>query len=98
MNNLILETLDEMFNELDQCREIEQMLELKKKIYDDDNLSCLLKKYREVDQYDPNIIDIKQKIISYPSVEQYHQLENKLYFTVLKANAKLNTLIDKKGC
>lgn len=98
MNNVLLEKLDEMFNELDNCREIEQLLDLKEKIYNDEKLSTLLKKYRELERYDSNVVNIKKEIISNPLIEQYRKLENKLYFIVLESNKKLNTLIDKKGC
>lgn len=98
MNDLLLEKLDEMFNELNNCNEIEQILDLKQKIYNDKELSILLKKYREIDKYDPNIVNLKKEIISNPLIEKYHKLENKLYFIVLESNKKLNTLIDKKGC
>lgn len=98
MNKKLLEKLDEMFNELNNCDEIVQMLNLKEQIYNDKKLSFLLKKYRELDKYNSHIVDIKKEIISNPLIEQYHILENKLYFITLETSQKLNTLIGKKGC
>jgi len=98
MDNLLLEKLEELTSELEKCPKIREMLELKKKIYEDNNLSNLLKKYRSLDKYDPNIVNVKKEIISNSLVMRYKELENELYFIVLEANKRLNTLVNKKGC
>jgi len=98
MNNLLLEKLEELTNELDNCEEIKEMLKLKEKIYQDNNLSSLLNKYKNLDKYDLSILNIKKEIMSNPLITRYRELENKLYFTILESNKRLNTLVNQKGC
>lgn len=98
MNSLILQKLEELFNDLDNSSKIKEIVELKKKIKEDKNLERLLKEYRILDKHDSKIINIKEEIISNSLVKRYRKLENDLYFTVLEINRKLNTLIEKKGC
>ena len=98
MNNLILDKLDELFNDLDNSSDIKEMLELKKKIMEDNDLAKLLEEYRLLDKYSPKTKTIKEQIINNPLIKKYRELENELYFTILEANTKLNTLVDKKRC
>lgn len=98
MNNLLFEKLEELSNELKNSPEIIEMLELKKKLYEDSKLSNLLNEYRKLDKYDSKVVNIKQEIISNPLIIRYRELENKLCFTILEVNKKLNALVDKKGC
>ena len=98
MNSLLFEKLEDLFNDLDNCDEIKEMIELKNKIKEDKELSRLLEEYRLLDKYDSKIKDIKFQIINNSLVKKYRELENNLYFTVLEVNAKLNTLVDKKRC
>ena len=98
MNDLLLEKLEELIYELDNCQEIKEMNKLKEEIYQDNNLSNLLNKYKNLDKYDSSILNIKKEIISNPLITRYRELENKLYFTILESNKRLNTLVDKKGC
>lgn len=98
MNSLLLEKLKDLFDDLDNCDEIKEMIELKTKIKEDKTLSKLLEEYRLLDKYDSKIKDIKLQIINNSLVKKYRELENNLYFTVLEVNARLNTLVDKKRC
>ena len=98
MNSLLLEKLEELFNDLDNSNEIKEMIELKNKIKENKELSKLLEEYRLLDKYDSKLKDIKIQIINNPLIKRYRELENNLYFTILEANTKLNTLVDKKRC
>ena len=98
MNDKLFEQLEELYNALDGCNEISEMYSLKKQIKEDKTLSNLLDQYHSLNKYDPEIKNIKSQIINHPLVVRYKKLENELYFTVLEANNKLNTLVDKKRC
>jgi len=99
MNELLLEKLDELYNEINDCDEIKKILELKNKIYSDENLKLLLDKYRNsFNKYDLEFINLKEEIINNSLVKRYREIENKLYFTTLEINQKLNTLVNQKRC
>lgn len=98
MDSLLLEKLEELFNDLDNSSEIKEIIELKEKIKEDKELAKLLEGYHKLDKYDSKIIKIKEQIINNDLVKRYRILENDLYFTILEINKRLNTLVDKKGC
>ena len=98
MNNQLFEKIEELFHELDNSSDVREMIELKQKIKEDNALAKLLEEYRVLDKYDSKVTCTKELIINHPLVKRYRELENKLYFTVLEANTKLNTLVDKKRC
>lgn len=99
MNELLMEKLEELFRDVDNCPEVIEMLELKEQIYKDEYLKELLEKYRNIfNNYDPKIKDIKKQIIEHPLVNKYRLLENELYFTILEMNQKFEKLFDKKRC
>lgn len=98
MDSLLLEKLEELFNDLDNCDGIIEMIKLKQKIREDKSLVTLLEEYKEHDKYDSKKTNIKEQIINNPLIKKYRTLENELYFTILEVNSRLNTLIDKKRC
>lgn len=98
MNEMLLNKLDEFYEEINNNDLIKELLELKNKIYSDGELKELLDKYRNSNKYDPEYISLKGKIINNPLVSRYREIENELYFTTLEINQKLNTLVDKKVC
>lgn len=98
MNDLLLAKLDELTNELDTSPEIIKMLELKKKIYEDEPLKALLDEYRGLNKYDPKFIGIKKEIINNELIHEYRLLENELYFAILEVNNKLRKIFIKKRC
>lgn len=99
MNEKLLDKLEELFNELDNCPEIREMVELKNKIYQDNKLKSNLEEYRKIDNpYSDKKKKLKKDIIEHPLIISYRKLENELYFTVLEANQKLGKLTNKKRC
>lgn len=99
MNNLLMEKLDELFSELDNCKEVKEMLKLKEEIYKDNELKELLNDYRKIsNRHDSKTIEIKNKIIENPLIKKYRILENELYFTVLEMNNRLGALFGNKRC
>lgn len=98
MDSKLFEKLEELYNSLENCDEVVEMISLKEQIRKDQSLSNLLEEYRTLDKYDSKVKDIKSQIINHPLVAKYKKLENELYFTVLEVNNKLNTVVDKKGC
>ena len=99
MNALLFEKLDELCSAIDNDEKVNELLELKKQIYEDSELKEKLSKYRNSsNQYDTNFINLKSDIINNHLIKRYRKIENELYFLVLEINRKLNFLIDKKGC
>jgi len=99
MNELLLDKLEQLYKEASECDEIQRLLELKNKIYNNKKLRELLDKYRNsFNKYDSSFIQLKKEIINDPLISEYREIEDKLYFITLEINQKLNGLIDKKGC
>ncbi len=99
MNELLQEKMDELFTELDQTKEIQRLKELKRSILNDEKLKKLLEDYRNNSNlYNPKTIEMKRQIINAPIIQEYHLLEDELYFSILEINRKLETLFHKKRC
>jgi len=99
MNELLFEKLDELCNVIDNNDKVQELVKLKKQIYEDNTLKEKIEKYKNnSNQYDTNLIALKSEIINNPLVKRYREIENELYFLVLEINRKLNSLVDKKGC
>lgn len=99
MNEKILDRIDNLFKELDNCNEILKMKKLKDEITSNEELKNLLEKYRNMDnKYSKEYVELKKQIIENPLISEYRSLEDELYFTVLEMNKRLNKLVDKKRC
>lgn len=99
MNEKLMDKLEELFDVLDNCEEIKEMISLKQEIYTDEALKHMLDNYKkEINNYDPKIVSLKKDIVEHPLVVRYRALENELYFTVLEMNQKYESLFDKKRC
>lgn len=99
MNEKILDRIDNLFKELDNCNEILKMKKLKEEITSNEELKNLLEKYRNMDnKYSKEYVELKKQIIENPLISEYRSLEDELYFTVLEMNKRLNKLVDKKRC
>lgn len=99
MNEKILDRIDSLFKELNNCDEILKMKKLKEEITSNEELKNLLEKYRNMDnKYSKEYVELKKQIIESPLISEYRSLEDELYFTVLEMNERLNKLVDKKRC
>ena len=99
MNEKILDRIDTLFKELNNCDEILKMKKLKEEITSNEELKNLLEKYRNMDnKYSKEYVELKKQIIENPLISEYRSLEDELYFTVLEMNKRLNKLVDKKRC
>ncbi len=99
MNEKILDRIDSLFKELNNCDEILKMKKLKEEITSNEELKNLLEKYRNMDnKYSKEYVELKKQIIENPLISEYRSLEDELYFTVLEMNKRLNKLVDKKRC
>lgn len=99
MNEKILDRIDTLFKELNNCDEILKMKKLKEEITSNEELKNLLEKYRNMDnKYSKEYVELKKQIIESSLISEYRSLEDELYFTVLEMNKRLNKLVDKKRC
>lgn len=99
MSDEINNKLNELIDSIDNNESVIKMKRLKEDMYNDQNLKELLDKFRNLDNtYTDEYINLKKEILSNPTVKEYKELENQLYFTVLEINKSLNTLIDRKKC
>lgn len=99
MNEKILDRIDSLFKELNNCDEILKMKKLKEEITSNEELKNLLEKYRNMDnKYSKEYVELKKQIIESSLISEYRSLEDELYFTVLEMNKRLNKLVDKKRC
>lgn len=99
MSDEINNKLNELIDSIDNNESVIKMKRLKEDIYNDQNLKELLDKFRNLDNtYTDEYINLKKEILSNPTVREYKELENQLYFTVLEINKRLNTLMDRKRC
>ena len=99
MNEKILDRIDSLFKELNNCDEILKMKKLKDEITSNEELKNLLEKYHIMDnKYSKEYVELKKQIIENSLISEYRSLEDELYFTVLEMNKRLNKLVDKKRC
>ncbi len=99
MSDEINNKLNELIDSIDNNESVIKMKRLKEDMYNDQNLKELLDKFRNLDNtYTDEYINLKKEILSNPTVREYKELENQLYFTVLEINKRLNTLMDRKRC
>lgn len=99
MNEKILDRIDTLFKELNNCDEILKMKKLKEEITSNEELKNLLEKYRNMDnKYSKEYVELKKQIIENPLISEYRSLEDELYFSVVEMNKRLNKLVDKKRC
>ena len=92
----LIEKIDDLIETLDDSLEFKKLLDLKKKIYENDDLKIKLMEFNKIKDnvYDKKYVSLKKEILTIPEVKEYKHLENELYLLVMTINNKLKLLTE----
>lgn len=92
----LIEKIDDLIKTLDDSLEFKKLLDLKKKIYENDDLKIKLMEFNKIKDnvYDKKYVSLKKEILTIPEVKEYKHLENELYLLVMAINNKLKLLTE----
>ena len=92
----LIEKIDDLIETLDDSLEFKKLLDLKKKIYENDDLKIKLMEFNKIKDnvYDKKYVSLKKEILTIPEVKEYKHLENGLYLLVMAINNKLKLLTE----
>ena len=92
----LIEKIDDLIKILDNSLEFKKILDLKKKIYENEELKIKLIEFNKIKDnvYDKKYVSLKKDILTIPEVKEYKHLENELYLLVMAINNKLKLLTE----
>lgn len=92
----LIEKIDDLIKTLDDSLEFKKILDLKKKIYENEDLKIKLMEFNKIKDnvYDKKYVSLKKEILTIPEVKEYKHLENGLYLLVMAINNKLKLLTE----